>query len=473
MPTNCRVALTTAALLVAAPALFAVDRIKEITLTQSSLVPLFEVSANQNGYFGAEPSQVEYDFGAWVLAHEGNYIKSRWLEVKRLSTGNVADLVLFEWTLKSAGGTYDKAPPLLDLVLHKTLSISASERGEVVQACTHEMKRLEAQGMPKYSILSKEHIVAGPPLFKVRFWANANPFPGPEASLGHKESSAWITLNNPVRCKKSPVVIPDSFKPPPQRPFPSGPSDLQQKFGVTAAKVWLDPNQASVVTQAKLAVHAEITANGPGTVKIRVNHNGAKGPISTLHFEKADTAPLSFPLIIKCPKDSDASSTKKTAQEQSPAAGGIGGLAAVPSNVKNGYVKIEIESPSAGKKESNDASYSVTCKKTGTLATPLPDLVILGATLPPSISKQAKVLVVVRNVGPKGAGASKIEVKGEVGGVAKSWVADVPALGTGAQTEVEIPLLARGAVGKPLHIRVDSTHKVKESNESNNTYTLK
>jgi hypothetical protein len=51
-------------------------------------------------------------------------------------------------------------------------------------------------------------------------------------------------------------------------------------------------------------------------------------------------------------------------------------------------------------------------------------------------------------------------------------VADVPALGPGAQIEVEIPLLARGPIGKPLHIRVDSTHKVKELHETNNTYIL-
>jgi subtilase family serine protease len=151
-------------------------------------------------------------------------------------------------------------------------------------------------------------------------------------------------------------------------------------------------------------------------------------------------------------------------------------LVAAPSNVKNGYVRIEIESPSTGKKKSNDASYSVTCKKTDTLAPSLPDLEILNAKkLEPKRARVVdvvKVFVLVRNVGTKGAGTSKIEIKGEAGGVAKSWVADVPALGPGAQIEVEIPLLARGPIGKPLHIRVDSTHKVKELHETNNTYIL-
>jgi len=350
-------------------------------------------------------------------------------------------------------------------------NLGSADKAKAVAACNDYLAEQMARGKSKVWVLNQEHKIPGPLLYVANHEVECQGAVCAGCVTNTQSKKKTIELLNPIICQKSRILTPGSFTSPPKPPIPPGPSDLKQAFGVTAAKLWVNPKQASVVTEAKLTVNGEITANGPGKVTYRVVHNGGKGPIATLNFSQAKTATLSFPLTVKCPKDSAAGSTKTAKKGPS---SGIGGFASAPPNVTNGTLYLEIASPAAGKKKSNDAAYSVTCKETGTLATPLPDLTIVKARLVPaaSIAGSAVVEVAVRNSGAAGAGPSQVEVAGTVNGVAKSWTGSLPALAVGEVAEIKILLVARGPVALPVELRVDAEHKVKESNESNNKKTL-
>jgi hypothetical protein len=231
----------------------------------------------------------------------------------------------------------------------------------------------------------------------------------------------------------------------------------------------VSPEQATVVSKAQLTVDGSVKANGKGAVKYRISHNGGLGPVRTLNFAQAGTKNLSFPLTIQCPKEGD--------QEQPAGGGGIGGLAGAPANVKNGYVRLVVVAPDSGVDQSNDAAYSVTCKKTGSLELPLPDLKVMAVKWAPAAQAQIADLeeiagVVVRNVGAKGAAATNLKITAKVGRAQKSWSAPIPALAAGKQVEVVVELGPLGSVSPPLQVRLDVPPKVQESNESNNFYQV-
>jgi subtilase family serine protease len=119
----------------------------------------------------------------------------------------------------------------------------------------------------------------------------------------------------------------------------------------------------------------------------------------------------------------------------------------------------------------------VTCKKTGTLVTPLPDLVPKGATIRVVSlhrSRQDKpqhggLQLDVRNVGSAGAPSSKLRVKASTG---DTFTATIPALAAGAHTTIDVDFDASLPAGTTYQVRLDSTNKVKESNEGNNVATV-
>ncbi len=451
-------------LLVAGGAVHAADRVAEVEITQNYIVPpKIRVQANQIGYTQATTGRLDWDFGLSGHCRDGNHLKSSHMWIAPESNPN--DFWGTAWDFKWLSENM-----IFERFSNRGANLSSAQKAEALQACKDFLAQQMASGKSKAWVLSREHTIPGPLFYVATHSVECAPNGCSNCAQLHDSESKRVDLLNPVICEKSPIVIPGSFKAPPTPPIPPGPQDLKQTFGVTAATLSISPKQASVVTQAKLTVSGEITANGPGRVKYRVVHNGGKGPMNTLNFSKAKTASFSFPLTVKCPKENEGASNK-TMKTGGGSGGGIGGLKGAPSNVKNGTVLLEIAAPSAGKKKSNLVAYSITCKKTGTLATPLPDLKIASAdyTPAPSFTSPASVSLVVRNGGAKGAGQSVARVTGKVNGVQKSWTQNVPALAAGAKTEVKILLNARGEIATPVTVKVDANSQIKESNEKNNT----
>ena len=462
MHQNVQIALSL--LLALAGAAEAADRVAEVEITENYIVPpTIVVSANQFGYSKAMTNRVEWDFGLSGHCTSHNELVSSFLWLTPNPTGGVWGTAWdFKWLSENA---------IFERTSTRGANLSSADKAKAVDACNDFLAEQMARGKSKAWVLNQEHKIPGPLLYLANHEVECQGAVCGGCVTNTQKKKKKIELLNPIVCQKSRIVIPDSITTPPRSPIPPGPSDLQQRFGVTNAELSVNPSQATVVTEAKLTIHGEITANGPGKVTYRVVHNGGKGPINTLNFSKAKTATVSFPLTIKCPKDSDAGSTKTVKKGPSGATGGIGGFASAPPNVNNGTLYLEIASPAAGKKQSNHAAYSVTCKKTGTLATPLPDLRILKVEVmkTPSVSADAAVGVTVGNGGAAGAGANDLRVQGTVNGAPKSWTAQVPALAAGQQVEITVVLAANGSVAWPVELRVDATAKVKESNEANNT----
>lgn len=132
-------------------------------------------------------------------------------------------------------------------------------------------------------------------------------------------------------------------------PKPPLKQDFAQTFGVTLASLTTFAPQQTVPCPATVKMMGEIRVNGAGLVRYRLLHNGAPGPTKTLNFSKAGTQHPAFDLIV--------------GQKQPPGPP-AGTLAAKPpaSPIIQGSARIEILEPLVGKKASNDASYSVTCK---------------------------------------------------------------------------------------------------------------
>jgi hypothetical protein len=446
---------------------WAADRVAEVEITQNYIVPPpIVVKANQIGYTQATTHKLDWSFGLSGHCTSGNHLVSSWLWLTPDPTGDRWSTAYdFKWLSEKS---------IFERVSNRGVNLSSADKAKAVKACNDFLAEQMARGKSKAWLLSREHKIPGPLLYLANHAVECQGNACPGCVHNEQSKNRQIELLNPVICQKSPLVVAGSLTLPPRPPIPPGPQDLKQVFGVTEAKLWVNPKQASVVTQAKLTVHAEITVNGPGKVKYRVVHNGGKGPLNTLNFSKAKTAPLSFPLTVQCPTSSGNSSNKTTKKGASGTSGGIGGLAAAPSNVKNGTLRLEIVLPRAGKRESNVAAYSVTCKKTGTIATPLPDLKIVSAQFvpPANFSGHAQAVMVVRNGGAAGAGQNEVKVQGTANGMARSWTGNIPPLAKGQQIELKVDLLARGQVTGPVQIRIDATHKVKESNESNNVKSV-
>jgi hypothetical protein len=125
--------------------------------------------------------------------------------------------------------------------------------------------------------------------------------------------------------------------------------DYAQSFGVTLASLTTLAPQQTVPCPATVKMIGEIKVNGPGLVRYRLLHKGAPGPTKNLNFSKAGSQHPAFDLIVG---------------EKQPPGNPTGTVAANPpaSPVVQGSARIEILEPPVGKKVSNNASYSVTCK---------------------------------------------------------------------------------------------------------------
>ena len=138
-----------------------------------------------------------------------------------------------------------------------------------------------------------------------------------------------------------------------ENPKPPAPVlGLTQAFAVSFVKLTtLSPAlHATVPCPAKVQLHGQIDANGPGLVRYRLIHNGTAEPVQSMSFSGAGSKTKSFELTVAA-KPPAANPGGTIAQGPPPAPGVVHGLA-----------HIEIVEPLAGKKVSNDASYSLKCQ---------------------------------------------------------------------------------------------------------------
>lgn len=420
------------ALLASTAAAAHANGVAEVYVHQNVIVPpVIEVSADMTGYKTATTSSLSYQLtiGGHCAPHFELYTTR--LDILRHSTGE-------KWFANwEVFGVIDA---IFERYFDRSRNLTAEEKHDAVVACNQFLHLQTVAGHSKASILSSDHQIDGPALFAATHELTC------KRGLNHDSKTASVELINPVLCKRAPVVTPGSLTAPPQPPVPPGSHDLAQAFGVTGAEVEVDPDHASVVSRADLEVNAEIAVNGPGTVRFRLVHNGTPSDVGTLVFSKAGTRQLTYPLVVRC--------------DQPPASGGGGGgFSSGPSNVHNGTVRVEILEPAAGVRHSEEAPYSVVCRETGTVTTPLPDLTIVDVT-----AGNAKAVVRIRNRGAAGAPATLLRAT-RTGFPAQQ--AAVPALGAGEQVEVDIELPGGNRRGR-VTFTVDPAHAVQESDESNN-----
>jgi hypothetical protein len=122
---------------------------------------------------------------------------------------------------------------------------------------------------------------------------------------------------------------------------------------------------------ATVPLAGKITTNGKGDVDFRIIHNGAKGPVKTAKFVKADT--FEFDVDLEVGKQSGGTNSFKSADNvphatpggfkiaaaPKPGAKGPTDLAAHGANTHTGWVAIETTSPQG--KTWKKSFYTVVC----------------------------------------------------------------------------------------------------------------
>ncbi|MGH7572173.1 MAG: CARDB domain-containing protein [Gemmatimonadota bacterium] len=289
--------------------------------------------------------------------------------------------------------------------------------------------------------------------------------------------------------------------------------DFTQAFAVTKAELTAIPAKKTTTCPTTVRFEGRIHVNGSGQIRYRVEQNGQVGPLETINANAAGGYALAWQSEVEAP--------------QGPAAAGGLVIAPQPGNVATGRAQLLIESPSDGVRESNEASYEITCSPLAPVgglaqtpeepepeplgiaapqrppqeATPkiqqaapqpgpqgkpvmpgrlvttrvqppsmaLPDLRIRTAMVDPSKPKEVKVRVA--NTGQAASGATRVRVWVIPQG--KAWYGPVPALAAGQDAwttvQADMPVMA----AQQAFVRVDDPDKVKETDEGNNGHTLK
>lgn len=416
--------VTVASVLLAAPVRSSIiDWVEAVDIEQETFhTAVLSVSADEENWVAVDDGTAELRLRATGRCKKPSKVVRSTVYLDRAGGYDV----LFNYANQGFGG-----PRTWDRLVTKSVGLNAGERQVVVAACRAEMARLLDRGDSRREILSENHLIDGPPIFRMRHYFGCDG----ELLNVDQETAGPKPVEMLVLCRRSTVLPP---------PHPTGPGNLQQSFGVTSATVEVDPNHANVVSRANLEVDAEIAVNGPGKVRFRLVHNGTPSEVGTLIFSKAGARQLTYPLVVRC--------------DQPPASGGGGGFSSGPSDLHNGTVRVEILEPAAGVRHSEEAPYSVNCTDPGTVVTPLPDFTILDVKV-----GSGKALVRIRNRGVNGP-ATKLRAT-RAGGAPQQ--VDVPALGSGEEIDVDIPL-PLGNQRSPVTFTVDPDHTVPESDESNN-----
>ena len=139
------------------------------------------------------------------------------------------------------------------------------------------------------------------------------------------------------------------------KPDRSGPDTLTAAFGVTG--VTLSTNaELRAACPANVKFRGYIHANGAGTVRYRVVHNGRPGGPKEMDFDRAEGRPVLFDVEVGGGDSSDFVTARPK-----PAAPGSIAAAPAPENRLSGWARIEILAPHAGVTRSDIASYVVSC----------------------------------------------------------------------------------------------------------------
>jgi hypothetical protein len=409
--------------------------VAEVYILQNIIgAPVIEVRSDVTGYTATATSSLTYELTIGGHCAPHFWLDSTKVNIRRLSTE--ADWFAYYDVL----GQNADAPQIFEDSFEKSRNLTGPEKLNAAGLCRRFFDEQRAAGKSTAWILSRDHYIPGPTLFKATHSLTCNR----HGNLDDRSKS--IDLENSLLCKKAPFVTPGSMTQPPRPPGVPGPGDMTQRFGVTRAEVDVDPDRATVVSRADLTVRAEIETNGPGRVRYRLVHNGEESEVGSLQFSKAKTWRHSWPLPVRC--------------NQPPAGGGGGGgMAANPPNVRTGTVRLEILAPASGVRASEEAAYTVTCRKSGNLAVPLPDLVLLEAKL-----NESRAALRVHNRGVAGSPANRL--RATRAGALASYAA-VPALAAGAEKVVEIDL-PPGNPNAPITFKIDPGGSVRESDETNN-----
>lgn len=126
------------------------------------------------------------------------------------------------------------------------------------------------------------------------------------------------------------------------------------EFAATAVTLSTD---AAVRAQCPATVkfRGSVTANGEGTIRYRVLHNGSQGATKENTFNRASSRPVLFAFEVGRNNSGSVSSRAK------PPVSGSLAAAPDPNNRHAGWARIEILAPTGGVRRSDIASYAVTC----------------------------------------------------------------------------------------------------------------
>jgi hypothetical protein len=353
-------------------------------------------------------------------------------------------------------------------------------------ACRVKRKELEDQGMSRKEIFAQDRMTTLPTDFRyvARVAHKSHDLQEASSSTYWKQSqSIWANIN--VICQKGrPSRI--AVDPTP----PTASNDLTVGFQVVQAALAITPKHYEAKCPAKLHLNPTIEATGQGTVKYRfVDQLGNHSQTFQVKFDKSDVKFLDHVIEIDG-KNKPKGLGFATAQPQSAALG-----LAAPSNpnLTQGYFRVEVLSPH--KKLSNIADYSVKCTVTTAgddeittgPADPKPvigsfvadvkptkklaDLVV--DSVQPSPAVPTKLFVKVTNKGTGASTPTNLKALRWVGNQATARGTLVPAVLPG-QSQVVLAELGGTIDGAThLYVRVDDPNRVLESDDGNNSFTVK
>ena len=380
---------------------------------------------------------------------------------------------------------------------HKHVDIDGIWRAEVNgnsiatrarNACRNLRQELSGQGMKHAEIFSKDRSTSLPTEFRYvarvgHRYDNWDVIEAGSASIAWKQSQPSYA-NIQVTCQKAPSQVGGDPNPDPT-PVPTGSGNVAAAFQVNQAALAITPKNYAAKCPAKLHLNPTIEATGKGTVKYRfVNELGQKSQTFQVKFDKSKVKFLDHVIEI----DGKGKPKGLGFAAAQPQGGQLGLAAPTDPNLTQGYFQVEVLSPH--KKLSNIADYSVKCTVraagngelaakpdvvkpviVGGLTIGFPDLII--EQVQPSPAVPTKLFVKVTNKGQAPSTPTNMKAIRWVGDQSTARGTLVPAIQPG-QSQVVLAELGGTINGATqLYVRVDDPNRIKEQDESNNSFKVK
>ncbi|MGH6893471.1 MAG: CARDB domain-containing protein, partial [Dongiaceae bacterium] len=357
-------------------------------------------------------------------------------------------------------------------------------------ACRNMRKDLENQGFKYDEIFGQDRNTTLPTEFRyVARVAHKNDNhdvnEAGAATIEWKQSQPiWPAINVICQKKAASRVVGDPTPDP--TPIPTGGNDIVMGFQVNQAALAITPKHYEAKCPAKLHLNPTIEATGKGTVRYRfvdqLGHNSQEFQVT---FDKSDVKFLDHVIEID-----GKGKPKGLGFAAAQAQGGALGLAASSDpNLTQGYFQLEVTSPH--KKLSNFADYSVKCTVQtagdGLVAKPdvVKPVVVGGVTAKPDLADlfidsvqpspavPTKLFVKVTNKGTAASKPTNLKALRWVGSQSTARGTLVPVVEPG-QSQVVLAELGGTIDGATqLYVRVDDPNRIKEQDESNNSFKVK